>query len=167
MWWSDQIAAIDDESGALSRPGSPGAHTLIIVVMAILMVGCIEMGVKHDDVRVWAAQGLMDLFDLRDGVGARLARQRLRLMGSLSWAAGTVFFYLVVPALVVRLVFRRPLSDFGMTLRGAGAHTGLYLTLFLPVAALVVLMSFDPAFLAKYPFYHRPESLFALLVWEL
>jgi membrane protease YdiL (CAAX protease family) len=72
-----------------------------------------------------------------------------------------------VPALVVRLVFRQRLSDFGWTTRGIGRHLGLYALLFLPVALLVIAISFNDGFQETYPFYFEPESLGALLLWEL
>lgn len=167
QWFAGQLDAIDADAQALARPGIPGWQTLVVVVVVTAMLGCIQMGVNDSDIRAWAAELMLTGLDLDVGLEAEARENRLGFMSNLCWAVGTVVCYLVVPAIVVRLVFRRKLSEFGWTLRGFGRHTPLYFLLFVPVALLVLLMSFNAGFQETYPFYFEPESLGALLIWEL
>jgi membrane protease YdiL (CAAX protease family) len=166
-WFSRQLDAIDAEAQALARPGIPGWHTLVVVVLVTVMLGCIQMGVNDADIRGWAAQSLLTGLDLDEGLSEAAHANRLGFMSNLSWAGGTVLCYLVVPAFFVRVVFRRSLREFGWTTEGFSRHIGLYALLFAPVGILVVLMSAEAGFQRTYPFYHEPESWLALLVWEL
>jgi len=166
-WLAGQLDAIDADAQALARPGIPGWQTFVVVLVVMAMLGCIQMGVNDADIRAWASKGLLTGLGLDVGLGDAALENRLGFMSNLCWAAGTVICYLVVPALVVRLVFRQKLSDFGWTTRGIGRHLRVYLLLFLPVALLVIVTSFDDGFQETYPFYSEPESLGALLLWEL
>jgi len=86
------------------------------------------------------------------------------------WAGVCIFFYLVVPALVVRLVFRDKLSDYGLKLKGMFSTWKAYAVLFLIVFPFVVLVSFEKSFQETYPFYlpAKEKPLFpALWYWEI
>jgi uncharacterized protein len=93
-----------------------------------------------------------------------------RFYGLLYWVASCVVLYFLVPALVVKLVFRQSLSEYGLGLRGALGHLKLYVALFLIVLPLVVIVSYDEQFQQQYPFYkdtvpNRVPPHFAL--WQV
>jgi membrane protease YdiL (CAAX protease family) len=73
------------------------------------------------------------------------------------WALGCVTIYFLVPALIVRLVFRDRLADYGFKLRGALAGAWVYLVLFALVGPLVLAASHGAHFQETYPFY-QPSS---------
>lgn len=82
------------------------------------------------------------------------------------WSLGCTFFYFVVPALIVRLVYRERLRDYGILPRDFFRHLPIYLVLFLPVFVAVVVVSNTEAFQRTYPFYHHPQALWDLWAWE-
>lgn len=87
------------------------------------------------------------------------------------WAGVSVVFYFVVPAVVLKFVFGKKLSDYGLNFK---IETGFWKLLFqcvLIMLPLVYLMSLTPGFAAKYPFlkiYNGEQYLGnTLLAWEL
>ena len=77
-------------------------------------------------------------------------RQRNRLI---FWAVGQIAAYTILPTLVIRLVLRERLRDYGLRMKGIGSMGRPYLWLFAASVPFVVLASTTPAFHAKYPFY--------------
>jgi len=98
---------------------------------------------------------------------AGIAHRYGRLVENLTWSIGCSFFYFVVPALVVKLVFRERLRDHGLAGQGFVRHLWIYVVLFVPVGLLVWAVSYSEAFQSRYPFYGQPLALSDLLVWEL
>ena len=83
------------------------------------------------------------------------------------WAVLAAAAYIVVPALIVLLVFRERLSDFGVTLKGVLRHLPLYLLFYLCMVPVIWFASRQPAFQEVYPF--TPEArkgLVEFLKWE-
>jgi membrane protease YdiL (CAAX protease family) len=70
------------------------------------------------------------------------------------WAAVVIFFYIVPAVLVIKLVFRERVRDYGLSVRGIPRHVGVYALLFSIAAPLIVAVSFTASFQEKYPFYH-------------
>ena len=86
------------------------------------------------------------------------------------WAVARALGLLVLPAVVVVTVLRRPLGDFGLRVRGILPHGWLYLVMLLLIAPAVILASYTQPFQATYPFYRLDpgERLWPnLWVWEL
>jgi membrane protease YdiL (CAAX protease family) len=88
------------------------------------------------------------------------------LLRNISWSLGCAFCYLIVPGVVVKVLFRERLVDYGLSLRGYFGHLWIYALLFVPVGILVYIVSFQPAFQSSYPFYKVPYGWTDLLVWE-
>lgn len=88
------------------------------------------------------------------------------LLRNISWSCGCAFFYLILPGIVVKLVFRERLRDWGLSPQGYFRHLWIYALLYIPVAAAVAVVSFTPAFQQNYPFYKTAYSMQDLLVWE-
>lgn len=90
------------------------------------------------------------------------------LDAGLIWAAGCIVGYALLPALLVRLVERRPLSDVGYRLSGTLRHLPVYLGLYALMLPAVWLAARRPDFAAVYPFV--PDALAsrrAFVTWEL
>ena len=93
------------------------------------------------------------------------------LYGLLWWVFVSLTFYFVVPAIAVRFIQRRKLTDIGLAHRiepGFLKLLGLCIAVMLP---LTYLMSLTSGFAAKYPFLRiydgSPYLSGTLLVWEL
>jgi len=87
------------------------------------------------------------------------------------WVLVSMVFYLVIPAMIIKLGWRQDLSDYGFR---SGAEPGFLKLLGACVAImlpLVYLMSLTAGFAAKYPFLHiyngEPYIGQTLLIWEL
>jgi membrane protease YdiL (CAAX protease family) len=86
----------------------------------------------------------------------------------LYWALFKTINYFLLPALVIKLIFKEKIVDYGLRRKTASKVLFLYLAMFLSVLPLVYLVSFDPKFLNLYPKYeHAGRSLPELLTWEL
>jgi hypothetical protein len=89
------------------------------------------------------------------------------LGAGLVWVGSTVVFFLVIPALLVRLWHRQPLASVGYGARGLVRHLPLYLALFGLMAPVIWLASRRPDFASLYPLVPSARaSLATLLVWE-
>jgi membrane protease YdiL (CAAX protease family) len=72
-----------------------------------------------------------------------------------SWTAGQLFGYVVIPLLVLTILVRRPLSEYGVKFRGATRYWWLYAGMYLLILPIVLLASRDDRFLHTYPFYRH------------
>lgn len=93
------------------------------------------------------------------------------LPGLAWWVFVSMFFYFVVPFVLIRFVFRRELGEFGISFR---VEKGFWKLLAVSVAVmlpLVYLMSLTNGFSSKYPFLkvYNGEPYFSrtLLIWEI
>jgi uncharacterized protein len=78
-----------------------------------------------------------------------------QLLACLIWAGATITFFLVIPALLVRLWHREPLASIGYGWKGALRHLPVYLGLFALMIPVLVIVSRRPDFLDTYPFVRR------------
>jgi hypothetical protein len=87
------------------------------------------------------------------------------------WVFVSMMFYFVVPALFVKFVQRRPLSEIGLNFKIEKGFVKLLLQCTAIMLPLVYLMSLTSGFAAKYPFLRvyngDPYLSSTLLVWEL
>lgn len=85
------------------------------------------------------------------------------------WAVGNFVLYVIIPGLVVKLVFRQTLAEYGFKLQGAFKDWWVY-PLFLGIMLpIVFLVSHNEHFQKTYPFYEvGDEPLWPWFwVWEL
>ncbi|HEY2867299.1 MAG TPA: CPBP family intramembrane glutamic endopeptidase [Pyrinomonadaceae bacterium] len=87
------------------------------------------------------------------------------------WVGVSVLFYFVVPALILKFVLKKDLSDYGLKFRIEQGFVKLLLQCIAVMAPLVYLMSLTSGFEARYPFLKvfngEPYLSSTLLVWEL
>jgi len=87
------------------------------------------------------------------------------------WASVSVLFYFVIPALLLKCVLGKKLSEYGLNFRIERGFWKLLLQCVSIMLPLVYLMSLTSGFAAKYPFLKiyngEPYLGSTLLVWEL
>lgn len=83
------------------------------------------------------------------------------------WALLSSAAYFVAPALVILIGFRRPLSEFGLSLKGFFRRIPLYFGLYLLMIPVIAFAASQEAFLRTYPFDRDAgNSLLDFLKWE-
>jgi len=158
-------------------PGAPGAgnggsasslfRAGLVMALGTLCLTLLHFVVLSGDYQALVADALADRCAAGpEAVSGAIACALAPLGRQVAWTAGCWVLYLVIPALVIRFVLRRPLADFGLSPRGFLRHLPIYLVLAIPVLGLVFWVSHSPAFLGTYPFYRNPEGVADLLLWE-
>ena len=93
------------------------------------------------------------------------------LYGLIWWVSVSVFFYFVVPAIFVKFLQKRSLSDLGIAHKIEPGFLKLLVVCIAVMLPLVYLMSLTGSFSGKYPFLKvyngDPYFSITLLVWEL
>jgi len=99
----------------------------------------------------------------------QLTQEHFGLYPFLWWAGWTVLLFLLVPGLIVKLVFKHRLVDYGLTLKVAPKYLLLYLAMFLAVLPLVLYASTREDFRAIYPFFRGALNapVADIIVWEV
>lgn len=97
-----------------------------------------------------------------------LGRIHNGLYAHLWWACLTIVLYLPLPLLILRLLFRHRLRDYGLTLALKRRNLALYGAMLLFMAPIVFYVSTRADFLNVYPFYRGAPlaPLGAVLAWE-
>lgn len=91
-----------------------------------------------------------------------------QLTGYVWWTGCHFLGFIVLPWLMIRLVFKQRMRDFGWQFNQTAEHWRGYLLLLSPILVFVVLVSFGEDFVDHYPFYKQAgRSWFDLLAWEL
>jgi membrane protease YdiL (CAAX protease family) len=120
------------------------------------------------------------LIGLFDGLGwksmSRKARdlfffsEHARFNSLLYWVATLDFFYLVIPALLIRFYLKEKPSVFGLNLRVEKGFFKYYFLFMLFMLVLVYWASTTSSFQHKYPFYQitsREQVWPRFIIWEL
>jgi membrane protease YdiL (CAAX protease family) len=74
------------------------------------------------------------------------------------WVCGSVFFYLVVPLLVILFVYKESPANYGLKLKGMFAGWQAYGIMLMIVLPAVFYVSLSDEFKTTYPFYRIRES---------
>ena len=165
-WWNFVAAPLrranDEARIYLASPTDQGPDRK---TLAVLLTACLAVTLHYYQCRVDQAAWLPWLLDGCGLSGAAAAvRAWLAAVEDSAidrwtfWALSGFVSYGVVPALVIRLVFRERLADYGLKLRGAFADGWVYLVFLGVVGPLVFAMSFNPHFQETYPFYRHPRG---------
>lgn len=97
--------------------------------------------------------------DLADSLRAWTTEVPAAELHRLTWWVSTMIFcYFIVPVLLIRLVFREPLSDYGFRFKGAFDQWWLYVIMLVIMVPLVLYFSTTSSFQARYPFYSPLKS---------
>lgn len=86
------------------------------------------------------------------------------------WASNVIFFYVVPPFILIKLVFKEKFSEYGLSLKGAFNDNKIYIIMLLVMIPLVLFFSRTESFQERYPFYslQKGESFYPnLFIWEI
>lgn len=167
-------AAQEEQRAYLASPQSSRFDTrtavtlLTVAVMLTLQEYVFQSGMLDEAVQF--ASFVLPASSVQQLEQFRTDPQTSRLAALSYWALGQVLIYMIVPALIVKLVFRDKLSDYGLKLRGMFDNSWAYLLMYLGIAGPVLWASTQPSFQHTYPFYHvEPGAPFwpRMIVWEL
>jgi membrane protease YdiL (CAAX protease family) len=166
-WWNAFIVAPLRQANDESRVflASPAGRGVDRKVVAVLLITAVVITLHHYQGEayqlVWIPWVLarFGFASASTAVGNWIAAVKANEIDRWTfWALAGFFYYGVVPALVVRCIFRERLADYGVKLRGAFADYWVYLVMLVVMAPLVWAMSFNPRFQELYPFYDHPKG---------
>lgn len=152
----------------LSRPPEQiDSKVLIVIVVACVILSFLDYYGGSLD---WEAlQNLVGFFSEEAAQSVREFFRdrewgRLRRLGY--WSGTTFIGYFLVPVLVIWLVLRERVRDYGLSFRRSTVPFGLTLGLFLIMVPFVLAVAFTESFQSTYPFYHHADrSRFDLIAW--
>ncbi len=108
---------------------------------------------------------------LLDGICAASRSPRNQaLAGLIYWAVGTWITYVIIPVLVIKLVLRGRVRDYGVRVRGILGGSWIYLVFFGALVPWLLFFSRTGSFQAQYPFYglQSDEPLWPRFwIWEV
>jgi hypothetical protein len=92
-----------------------------------------------------------------------------RFHSMLFWVLMIVVFYLVIPMMMVRFVFRQPIRDYGFRFRGIHKDYPIYLLMLAIMFPLVWAASSTQPFLDRYPLFQPAKgTLFPVFIyWQI
>lgn len=165
-WWefiAEPLRRANEETRVyLASPAGRGVDRKTI---AVLLTAAVALMMQYylcrvDEAR--AALGLLDQVGLTSAAGWLRERLDALAPGGIDrwtyWALGCFLSYTVLPALLIRLVFRERLADYGVKLRNAFADGWVYLVMLAVVGPLVLFASHNAQFQEHYPFYQLPRG---------
>jgi hypothetical protein len=87
----------------------------------------------------------------------------------LYWALASTFFYMALPILAIKLLFKERLRDYGLKRQQFFGYFKVYLIVFLLLFPLIVMASYAPQFQSAYPFYIPPDGTLMprYFIWEM
>jgi uncharacterized protein len=88
----------------------------------------------------------------------------------LYWVGVMIVFYFVFPVLIIKLIFRQRLTDYGLSFKGAFKDYRLYVYMLLVMIPLVLFFSRTESFQMRYPFYdvQKGEPFYPnFIIWEV
>jgi membrane protease YdiL (CAAX protease family) len=167
--WANKFFTVD--YGLTDDPGSGGVeHTpaaqfdwrivTVLIVAALMLVfrqayrfpltSAVELVGRAEDLAPSLFGGL------RATLNASENSQLVRLS---YWSVWQFITYVIIPVLVVKLVLRQRLRDYGLKLRGLLRFWWLYAAMYLTILPAVIFVSYTAAFQNTYPFYRlQPDE---------
>ncbi len=162
----------EEEAAEALRSGQRHREGWKVMIICITVAFSLTMIKYLGDVRFFGAslknlglEGLAANFDA--SMSSPAHGQLLRLA---HWVGIIIFSYLVIPVLLIKLLFKEKLSDYGLRFKGAFKDGYLYLIMLVVMVPLVLFFSTTASFQARYPFYElsEREALFPYFwTWEL
>lgn len=98
-----------------------------------------------------SAVGLFD--DYLQALGTVGGLPDRRLAGLLFWAVGSLVTYVALPVLVIKIVMRRRVSEYGLSVRGILGSCWVYLAMLAVMVPILFYFSGTQRFKLAYPFY--------------
>jgi membrane protease YdiL (CAAX protease family) len=174
-FFAEPLRRVDQESRAyLASDASRHADLKVMVVLVTVALSLTLQAYLGGSFGMVRAGRLLQRVGLERAGGSLLAAatdwEDAQLNSLTYWSAGCFVTYLIIPSLVIRLVFRERVRDYGLKLRGVMMDGWVYAVMFGIMVPLVLLASADGHFQATYPFYRlSPAQPLGpkFLRWEL
>ncbi|PKL76528.1 MAG: CPBP family intramembrane metalloprotease [Candidatus Melainabacteria bacterium HGW-Melainabacteria-1] len=129
-------------------------RALIICVVAALMLSLQHYFAQYNVLAGW--------------IKPYVPAGRIELVGSLLWCGAIVLLYMLLPMLVIKLLFKQKLSDYGWSLVGLRHHWKPYVIFFGIMLPPLLLAASTPAFQQMYPFFKYVATGWQyFLIWQL
>ncbi len=164
--------ANDEQRTHVAAAAGADWHVAVVLVTVAVMLTIQQYVFRSGN--VWLALdalgSVLDRSTHTRLVDAASAPENSQLAGLMFWAFGQCAVYVAGPLLVVKLLFRRPLADFGAKLPGMFACAWAYLIMAAVMLPCVLYVSTSERFLHTYPFYRLAlgESPWPrFLIWEV
>ncbi|MFC3114623.1 CPBP family intramembrane glutamic endopeptidase [Cellvibrio fontiphilus] len=164
------LDAIDSESPSY-RLSRPAALRRVFVVLATVCISLLILNYGRYSTNLHALLAYLGQWQQQDS-GYYLNRLQvsgwLEMAGYVWWTGCHLLTFILIPWLVIRLLFKERMLDFGWRWNQVTEHWRGYLLLLSPILVFVVLVSFGEDFVNHYPFYSLAgRSWLDLLLWEL
>ncbi len=160
----DVWAAIDNDPQREVARGPYDYRPLIVYAIGAVMLTLMEY-FGHSE-NYWELTGWLRSKHITHGIFESNHRFHT-LMPHVWWSLWRVLGYFVVPAWVVRVLFKEPMRSYGLQMPHGAFPKSLYVFFFVIVLVAVVVVSFSPHFHTYYPFYKdASRSVVDLVLWE-
>ncbi|MBU0487810.1 MAG: CPBP family intramembrane metalloprotease [Bacteroidetes bacterium] len=148
---------------------NPGSKALVVAITAALCLVMIEYLAKSPGFPLFA--------DFLRFLGFGKAADQFyhwaaygndaHFKGLIYWALCSFFFYAVVPLIVIKLVLRQRIRDFGLFRGNLRSEFRVFLLMLAIMLPIVWFISDSASFQSRYPFYQpaNDESLATTFVW--
>jgi membrane protease YdiL (CAAX protease family) len=147
-------------------------QTAVVLVTVALMLTTQQYVFRSGNIvlALDASAAVLDASTHRQLVELATAEENSQLASLMFWAFGQCTVYVVGPLLVIKLLFRHRLCDYGAKLRGMFASAWAYLVMAAFMLPCVLYVSASERFLATYPFYRlaADEPFWPrFIIWEI
>jgi membrane protease YdiL (CAAX protease family) len=173
-WWRRYFSDVQAETDAASTVYLAATPTrmanrkaAVVLVTAALVLTSLNYGTTPG----WFVS-LLDVIGI-DGLANRAREaffesERQQFNTLMFWGVIEVFSYVVIPVVVITLVLREKVADYGLRSKGILRQGGTYVLLFVTSLPFIFLASTTSSFQAKYPFYElAPDEAMwpRLVIW--
>jgi uncharacterized protein len=89
-----------------------------------------------------------------------------RFHSMLFWIFVIILFYLVIPVLIVKFIFRENLVDYGIRIKGIQKDYPIYILMLMIMLPVVFVISSSPSFQERYPLFQPSKgNLLPTFIW--
>lgn len=128
---------------------------VVMITVALMLMLQEYVGMSRESHIIVSLLDKIGLDSLSDQFNTAMTTSpNIRINQLTYWAAGCFITYFIIPAMVIKFVFREKLRDYGLQFKGAFSDYWIYLFMFAVVGPLVFIVSNDPHFMQTYPFYN-------------
>jgi membrane protease YdiL (CAAX protease family) len=148
-------------------PGDSAGKPWLVLGTSAACLLAIQFGVMHAEIHWTLSQSMSSLLASLPIFRLTPPGDVARLAEVLTWAAGTIGLYLLIPVLVVRALLGERLGAFGFCLGNSRRYARISGAVLLLAFAVVGAASFLEDFVDFYPYFVPTNSLSLFLFWEL
>lgn len=140
--------------------GTFNKKILIIAIVVCISLACIEYIGKNDGyyilLRFFTFLGFTESADRIKFFIEHEANHQLFSLAY--WVFIILVFYFLVPALIIKLVFKEKLHDYGLSGGSVFKEYRIFTLFLIIMIPLILIFSTTESFQERYPFYHLPNT---------